>query len=417
MKPIFLSLNPNVEKDDILLALKTLLKPWIWKKDCEFFEKELKTYLGAKFIFTFESGRSAFFAILKALELKPGDEVLVQAFTCNALVNPILWANLRPVFVDCEEDTLNLDIEDLEKKITSKSKVLVLQHTFGLPEKISDILKLAKKYKLILIEDCAHSLGAVFSGKKLGNFGKAAFFSFGRDKVISSVFGGAALTNDEKLAKKLRKIWEKCAMPSFLWILQQLLYSPLVEIFVKPHFRTFGKYLLFFFQKLNIISKSVTEEEKRGIPPPYFFKKFPRALAILAQNQLRKIEKMNFHREVLAKKYQQDFQNLNVKFQPNISGRIWLKFPLIFDCETENLLKFLEKDKIYLNDGWRKVPIVPPGTDLEKMGYKIGSCMRAEKIAKRILSLPTNIQISTKEAEIIIKKIKKFLNESFRNSK
>src|SRR3989344_1264326 len=139
-KPISISLSPNVQKDDVFLALKLLFRPWKWKKGdgIKKLEEEFKKYLGVKYAFSFNSGRSSLFAILQSLNLNKGDDVLLQVFTCNAVPNPILWAGLNPVYVDCGDD-FNVDIEDLKSKIISGVKVLIVQHTFGLPVNMDEV--------------------------------------------------------------------------------------------------------------------------------------------------------------------------------------------------------------------------------------------------------------------------------------
>jgi len=211
-KPISISLSPNVEKDDLRLALNLIIRPWLWMrgKAIKQLEDEFKKYLGVKYAFSFNSGRSSFFAILKALSeiegLKSGDEILLQAFTCNAVPNPVLWAGFKPVYVDCDKDDFNIDPQDLRSKITVKSRIVVVQHTFGLPTNMEEIRSICAEYpNLILIEDCAHSLGAEFDGIKVGSHSKVAFFSFSRDKIISSVYGGIATTNDPSLAEKIQQ--------------------------------------------------------------------------------------------------------------------------------------------------------------------------------------------------------------------
>ena len=113
-KPISISLSPNVQKDDVVLALKLLFSPWKWKTPSagsgqggnaiEKLEHNFRNYLGVKNAISFNSGRSSLYAILKALELPLGSKILMQTFTCNAVVNPILWAGLEPVYVDCADD-------------------------------------------------------------------------------------------------------------------------------------------------------------------------------------------------------------------------------------------------------------------------------------------------------------------------
>ena len=129
-RPISISLSPNTEKDDIRLAFRLIFKPWLWKrgKAIEELEGQFKNYLGVKYVISFNSGRSAFLAILESLGLNDNDEILTQAFTCNAVPNPIIWSNLKPVYVDCDEKTFNIDNNDLKRKITQKSRVVIV-HT------------------------------------------------------------------------------------------------------------------------------------------------------------------------------------------------------------------------------------------------------------------------------------------------
>jgi len=415
LKPIFVSLSPNTQKDDILLALKLIFQPWryktvqksaIAKNWTNLLEEEFKEYLEVKHVISFNSGRSGFLAILESLDLKEGDEVLLQAFTCNAAVNPILWSILKPVFVDIDEKTLNIDPEDLERKITPRSKVVLVQHTFGLPVDLDRILEICQRHDLILIEDCAHSLGATYKSKKIGTFGKAAFFSFGRDKVISSIYGGMVTTNDDDLAKKIQDFQEKCNFPSRFWIFQQLLHPILTNLLIIPLYSFFelGRWVLIFFQKTKVLSKAVHKKEKKGERPAYLPKKMPNALAILALHQLKKLERFISHQREIARIYDENLKDFGFLLPKKDPERIYLKYPILMKgYDTDKILRKARRKKIFLNDGWRKTPIVPPDTDQAKMGYIPGSCPVAERVAKNILNLPTHINISKREVERIIK--------------
>jgi len=432
LRPISISLSPNTEPDDIRLALKLIFRPWRWKKGRVIaeLEEEFKKYLGVKYAISFNSGRSALMAILKCLDLKEDNEVLLQAFTCNAAVNPILNRGAKPVFVDVD-DILNLDTDDLKKKITPESKVVMIQHTFGRPAQIEEILKIVKKNNLIsskaknqgsaegrflyLIEDCAHSLGAKYKGKFCGTFGDAAFFSFGRDKIISSIFGGMAVTNNDKLAKKIKEFQKKIDYPSNFWIFQQLLHPILTNYLVLPAYgldANLGRIFLGIFHKLSILSKAVYKKEKRGKIPKYFPKRLPDALTDLTFNQFKKLKRFNGHRRKIADFYQKNLKNTNLvlplnKHQKDIIPT-FMRYPVLTNLNTDKILKEARKRKIYLDDGWRKTPIVPPDTNIEKMKYIRGSCKRAEKVAQTILNLPTHINISFKEAKKIIDFLKRY---------
>ena len=411
LKPISISLSPNTEKDDVLLALKLLFQPWKWKigEENKFsslpfaaarvLEEEFKKYLGVKHAISFNSGRSAFLAILSSLGLEKDSEVLLQAFTCNAAANPIIWSGLKPVYVDCDEKTFNIDIEDLKRKIASRSRVVVVQHTFGLPAAIEETLEICRQNDLILIEDCAHSLGATHGGKKVGTFGKVAFFSFSRDKVISSVYGGMAVTNDDELAQKLEKYVRDIGYPSYFWIFQQLLHPILMNWLILPTYRLLGKYLLVLFQWLHILSKAVHWKEKRGKKPCYFPKRLPNALVVLALNQFKKLERFNIHRKEIAEFYREELKNTSFKFPPE-SEQIYLRFTVKHQ-KAKEIIKKAWRNNLLIGD-WYTTPIAPHDTKLDKMQYAIGSCPKAEKLAQITLNLPTHINISKEEAQRIV---------------
>ena len=447
-KPISISLSPNTEKDDVYLALKLLFQCWKWKKELietdspqVQLEEAFKRYLGIEYAVSFNSGRSALMAILSSLEIEKDTEVLLQAFTCNAAVNPIIRAGLKPVYIDID-DTLNLNPEDLKRKITPYSRAVMVQHNFGWPAQMEEISKIARDNNLFLgdedksssstrvntwvgdenkvssstrvntwvIEDCAHSLGAKYKGKLCGTFGDASFFSFGRDKIISSIFGGMAVTNNEEVGKKLKEFQKKLDYPSNLWILQQLLHPILMKWKVMPLYAThsfLGRIVLGVLHQLSFLSKAVYRQEKKGEIPRQFPKKFPRALAILALNQFKKLNSFNVHRRIIADFYQKELKNFKLplaRSQERVEST-FMRYPVLVEKETDEILKEARRRKIYLDDGWRKSVIIPPDTDIEKMKYISGSCPRAEKTVKSIVNLPTHINISEKEA----KKVTEFL--------
>jgi len=429
------SLSPNVEKDDVRLAFRLLWQPWKWRNPSTSsgqvadLEEEFKKYFGVKYAFSFNSGRSALMAILEALEIKKDDEILLQGFTCNSAVNPILAKEAKPIFVDID-DTLNLDPEDFKKKITSQSKAVMIQHSFGWPAQIEEISRIAKENNLYLIEDCAHSLGAKYQGKLCGTFGDAAFFSFGRDKIISSVFGGMAITNNEKIGERIKSFQEKLDFPSIFWIFQQLLHPILINYLVLPAYglnQCLGRLLFGFLHQFSILSKAVYKKEKQGELSECFPKRLPNALAVLALNQFRKLERYNRHRQEIAAFYQEALKNTDfiLPLARNKAGiePTFMRYPVLiknkFDERssslalrsaraTDEILKQARKRKIYLDDGWRKSPVVPSDTDIKKVGYIAGSCSRAEKTAATILNLPTNINIFQKDAQKIINFLKNY---------
>jgi dTDP-4-amino-4,6-dideoxygalactose transaminase len=418
LKPISISLSPNVEREDVRLALKLIKNKKEWKEGEKIreLEEEFKKYLMIKYAISFNSGRSAFLAILNSLGLKTGDEVLLQAFTCNAVPNPVIWSGLKPVYVDCDEKTFNIDVEDLKRKITKKSKAMVVQHTFGLPADLEEILEICKKNNLILIEDCAHSLGAEYGStsspqvqsKKVGTFGKVSFFSFSRDKVISSVYGGMVATDDDDLAKKIKEFQQKLDYPSNYWIFQQLLHPILMDKIILPTYSILGKYLLILFQWLHILSKAVHWKEKRGEIPDYFPKKLPNALASLALNQFKRLDKFNEYRRGIAEFYYENLKDSKFELPPEFEygKQIFLRFTIKHQKAHQIIRKAWQKN-LLIGDWYDKI-IAPRDTKLDKMEYKMGSCKKAEKLAEETFNLPTHINISKQDAEKIIQFLREF---------
>ncbi|MEK7061723.1 MAG: aminotransferase class I/II-fold pyridoxal phosphate-dependent enzyme [Patescibacteria group bacterium] len=415
-RPISISLSPNIQKNDVTLVLKLFFCPWKWKRgnSIKELENNFKKYIGVKYAFSFNSGRSALYAILKTLNLPKDTEVLLQAFTCNAAVNPILWQGLSPIYVDCDEKSFNINIDDLKSKINTKTRVLMVQHTFGLPANMDEINLIVRQSRLILIEDCAHALGAEYKNQKVGSFGKAGFFSFSRDKIISSVYGGMVVTNDSLLAEKIKQVQNEFGIPSYFWILQQLLHPILLNFIILPiyNFLDLGKLFLVLSQWFHILSKAVHYKEKRGLRPNYFPKALPNALAIMAHNQFNKLKKFNEHRKIISDFYYQELKDTQFILPEPLNEaqgkkNIFLRFAIKHPKAHEIIYDAWHNENILLGD-WYTTVIAPGDTKLDQMHYKIGSCLVAEKLSKITLNLPTHINISMKDAQRVVKFLKKF---------
>jgi dTDP-4-amino-4,6-dideoxygalactose transaminase len=265
---------------------------------------------------------------------------------------------------------------------------------------------------LILIEDCAHSLGAVYNGKSVGTFGKVSFFSFSRDKVISSVYGGMVATNDSSLAEKIRQAQNRFDYPSRFWIKQQLLHPVLMNWLILPTYKFFGKYFFVLFQELNILSKAVVLKEKIGEKPAYFPKRMPNALAILALNQLKKTDRFNQYRKGIAAFYAKELSNTSYKLpDTSYNGNIFLRFT-VKHPKAHEIIGKAWKNNILIGD-WYTTPIAPDYNKLEKIkygknlrsvpenaGYKTGSCPIAEKLAKETIDKTDDIAYNMQQQSL-----------------
>ena len=169
------------------------------------FEESLESYFeNEKKVAALNSGTSAIHLALILSGVKSDDEVLCQSFTYVATANPIRYQNANPVFIDSEKDTWNISPEYLEIAIKDrilkgkKPKAIIFVHLYGMPSKIDEIVKIARKYKITLIEDAAEALGAEYKGKKCGSFGDFGIISFNNNKIISTFGGGALICNNQK---------------------------------------------------------------------------------------------------------------------------------------------------------------------------------------------------------------------------
>ncbi len=163
---------------------------------------KLKKLLSVKHVFPVTSCTSAMDLAIACLGVKSGDEVIVPSFTMTSTANCIVLRGGRPVFTDIDPKTYCIDPEDIERVITKQTRGIMVVHYAGMPAPMERILALAKKYKLFVVEDAAHAIGASYRGKQLGTFGTAGAFSFHGTKNISCGEGGAFVTNDEVLAQK-----------------------------------------------------------------------------------------------------------------------------------------------------------------------------------------------------------------------
>ncbi len=141
-------------------------------KVAEKYQSAFADWFGETNVFSFWKGRVGLYAILKSLDVGEGDEVILPGYTCVMDVNPIKYLGAKPVYVDIESDTFNMNVNLLEEKITSKTKVIIAQHTYGYVCDMDAILEIANRHNITVIEDCCLALGFTFKGRFVGNFGK-----------------------------------------------------------------------------------------------------------------------------------------------------------------------------------------------------------------------------------------------------
>ena len=404
-KLIYTSYSSNTRAKDLWASIALLFTPWAWKNGgyAKKVQREFEKRFPISKPYTFNYARSGMYVLFKSLNLQqPTNEVVVQGFTCIAAVNPIIWANGKPIYADINVKTFNLDIESVKSKITKNTKAIMFQHTFGNSSGIDEIKQICKENNLLLIEDCANTIFGKHKNKLIGSFGDVAIFSFGRDKAISSVNGGLILVNNQNLIPEFEKAYNTLTYPSTIWIFKQLIYQPIWSFIKATYNIKIGKLVHFITIKTNILTKATSLQEKKGEIINEIPCLLPNSLAKLAYIQLKDIDLLNRHRLEINKIYEKELDDVgSVKYE---SGNVLLRYPILLKDKNKALNYFKSKYMQLFGD-WYDKPITPIEIDFQKIGYTRGSCTKSEKISNGIVNLPNHINISDGDAKSIVKTI------------
>jgi len=385
---------------DTLKLLTYKLPNLRFGQENEKLEEELKQYLNAEHsqLHTFYNWRSALYHALKSLNFPAWTQIAVSAYTCVTVINTVIQAGYKPLYVDIDE-SLNMDLKDFEKKINKNTKAVIVQHTFWNPLPMDKWTNFAENHNLVLIEDCAHALWAEIWDKKLGTFWDMAIFSSWRDKVISSVTWWYLLINNEEYfiqKPKLIAVSRKLAI-------QNLMYNIIAYLAWKTYDIYLWKVLMYLSKKFYWIPLILTPNEK-ACNFSIFHYQLPDSLTYLARKQLKQVDKINKHRIELANLYKgklKDFQfPKEEKFAKNIY--FWVAIICKNKEQLETIVKNGRKENIYFWILWTGENIIPKWTDLKKCEYQKWTCPNAENLSPRILILPNHFQVTKKDVEKIM---------------
>lgn len=413
-KLIHIDFMPNFERDDFKIVKKTLFREFSriyarintnkeYVNSREITTRNLRQYFSNGDFYFFSSARGALTAFLKFyLSQNPRKKVLTQGYSCLVVPNSIKFAGGIPVFVDIEENSVNLSTNDLKSKIDKDTGVLIIQNTFGFPADYEKILQIAKEYNIFVIENLAHSLGAKYNEKYLGNFGDVALLSFGRSKVISTLGGGMLMIKNKKLSEQFQKFYEQISYPSKFSIKKQIFHY-YISYLAKKKYNSIGKPLMYLLKKLKLSYLEITDIEKRGLMPNGYISKMPQEFFPLLENQIKKLEKFNEHRKKLAEIYKKGGVFHYGEITQN-SEPIYLRYPM-FSINPQKIIEKFKKQNIYIGN-WYQSVLAPAQKRLDKFGYYYGQCPNAEKLALGSYNLPTNINTTEQDAYLIAEILK-----------
>ena len=359
----------NIEKKDLDIVKKIIASGWLTHGNyTSLFEKQIKKFTKAKYAITISSCTTALHVSCLAAGFKKGDEVIVPAQTHTATAHAIEYTGARAILADVENLTGNINIDEIKKKINKRTKGIIIVHMAGYPCKIDEILKLCKKYKIKLIEDCAHGLGTFYNKKHVGTFGVSGCFSFYPTKQITTGEGGALITNDKKIFQRVKRL------------------------------KAFG------------IDKDINQRKKPGeydvkeLGYNYRMTDFQAALGYL---QLKKYSSNLKRRKKLAKKYISNFKNnMNINHMPFSDSCSFFIFQ-IFIKKRNKLINFLKKKKIQFSIHYAK-SLDQMTYYKKKYKYRSGQFKNANKYGKMCLSLPVYPKLQDKEVDYISKTINRF---------
>lgn len=401
---IHIDFIPNFQQDDYRVVKQSLFgRGQIDPRHQERIETKLRELFPRGEAFLFSSARGALATFLKFyLEQSHRKSVLTQAYSCLVVPNAIRAAGGKPIFVDVKTGSVNVSLEDLQKKTSREAAVLIIQNTFGIPADYDRLLEVARNENLLVIENLAHALGARLKGQALGSFGDVALLSFGRSKVISSMIGGAIVINNQKLAEDFRLYYQTIPEPSAGWVLRQLGHA-FVSWHAKQHYRTVGKPLMAALRRLRLSSFEIEPAERRGALPAQWLTKFPLTLTPLLAHQLGKLDSLNMHRVRIANIYR-GADVLPCSEIISESEPVFLRYPM-FTTYPERVLERAKRQGIYLGNWYHSV-LAPARERLDRFGYLYGMCPEAEKLALGSYNLPTNIDVSPDDAHRISELVK-----------
>lgn len=344
----------------IQLVIEKILEnsSFILGQECEKFEKEFADYLGIRYGIAVNSGSDALFLALRALGIKNGDEVITVPNTFISTVDAISRNNGTPVFVDIDPNSYCINPKLIEEKITNKTRAIIPVHLYGHPAEMDEIIKIAKKHKLFVVEDCAQAAGAEFKGKKVGGFGDIGCFSFYPTKNIGAYGdGGMMVTNNSNTAKLLRML------------------------------RNYGSAKKYHYQIIGINSR------------------LDEIQAAILRIKLRYLDEWNLQRQEIASAY-----NKLLNKTTNVPNGNYIKHAYYLYT-----IKHKDRDKLqkYLqNEGIETMIHYPIPVHLQEsysyLGYRRGSLPRAEKVSKQVLSLPMHPFLTSKEVQRIANLVNNF---------
>lgn len=354
------------------------------------YEAQFAAAAGTRHAFSFGAGRMALYALLEAMGIGAGDEIIIPAFTCVVVPNALIYRGARPVYADIDSRTFNIDPNAVEDAITPRTRALYAQHTFGVPCDIDALREIGRRRGLPVIEDAAHALGATYRGARAGSLTEAAFFSTDHSKMIGSMMGGMVTTSDEGLAASLLRIRNLTpSLPARIvrrmvrtFLLEHLLFHPrALWLGRAAHAVLVHTGMLFYFRDELMTQRPSAYPYPCSMPGP---------LAGLGLSQLAKLGENLAHRRGIAAWLEDRIGWYGQGSIPENSSPSWLRYSFLVRDRNEFMRRFRRHFDLGI---WFTSVVSGRSHDLQAVGYVPGSCPRAERVARHIVNFPTHPHI------------------------
>jgi len=332
------------------------------------FENTFSSWLGVNHAIAVSNGTAALHLASMALGIGPGDEVIIPDLTFAAPANMVLAVNAKPIFVDVTREYWCIDPEQIRKRITPKTKAVIIVHLYGHPAKMDEIMEIAERHGLYVIEDCAEAHGAEFMGRKVSTFGHVGVFSFYANKVITTGEGGMVVTNDDELADRIRLIRDHGMRPRY-W-----------HVVLGFNYRMTGLQAALGVAQMKKIDKLI--ERKRRIARIY-------------AEELRDIPGIELHPEM-----------------PWAKSTFWLYSVLIdsrkFGANRDQIAEYLARHGIETRRFFYPLHVMPLYRQYteDKISYEVSGYL-----SERGLNLPSGPKITEEEVTYVVEIIKKLQGE------
>ena len=364
------------------------------------FEHGFASLVGDGCAVSFAAGRMGFYALMKTLDIGPGDEVIVQGATCAVMVNAILRTGATPVYADIDPETFGSSRQHIERCITPRTRMIVAQHSFGIPCDIKPIIALAHFYKIFLLEDCALALDSKIDGIVVGNFGDAALFSTDHSKPLNALIGGLIYTRDSLLARKLQEA--QAVSPDLPDSKQHALWQ---RILFERRYCNPSKYGCMgvidsletvrtkLFKRVGpFLSEDFRAKASSRYPYPA---RLPGFLAAIGLHEIARWPQVATERKELLCELLAVAKNSEMNpYLPKAYFNKQLDIvPLRFAWSQPDGALVRHRLSLFVHVPWTWFlqPIIATSEPLESFGYRMGSCPVSEQIGGGMVNLPCNL--------------------------